>query len=169
MAKVIYNNLISEPRTNVLNLISNKTNVADPVTSSAEFRKWIYSREPDVKDSNFSGYPFIILHPAIFDPSIRGNIGGKTKVVDWQMEIEIVTSDRGYGGKDGLGLIHNDSITNDILETLMNAANRITLRNFGMSFADPTVSGVTTEAIADELVYRRVITLTFTDRRVISV
>ena len=90
MAQVTYTKLFSESRTNVVSLISDFSNVADPITSSSEFRKWIYSREPDVKSADFGGYPFIIIHPADVDiDSENGTLDGKSKRTVWDIEIEI--------------------------------------------------------------------------------
>ncbi|KKM25258.1 hypothetical protein LCGC14_1596790 [marine sediment metagenome] len=63
-SQVTYTNLFSESRANVIALITS-TNVPDPIISSAEYRKWIYSREPDVKASDFKGYPYIIVNPSV--------------------------------------------------------------------------------------------------------
>jgi len=168
MAKITYANIFSEARTNVLNLISDSSNVADPLMVSGQFRKWIYSRDPDSKATDFRGYPIIILRPARFDPEEMGSLDGKRRFVAWEIDIEIVTSDRGYGSSDGQGLSHMDAISNDVVETFLDLTNRQTLKGFGMSFSDPTVSDVGTEEYQDELIYRRVITLSFRDRLIIS-
>ncbi len=161
MAKVNKTNLISEPRNNVVSLISNNSNVSDPVTTSAEFRKWIYSRDPDIKANDFAGYPFIVIAPARIDTSGGSSLDSSKRFVNWTIEIEVVSSDRGYGNNDGKGLTHNDAITNDILETLLDVTNRKTLKSQGMSFGKPVVSDVSIEAFKQELTYRRVITVPF--------
>lgn len=161
MAKVNSTNLVSEPRTNVVSLISNTSNVSDPTISSSEFRKWIYARDPDVKASEFKGYPYIIIEPARIDPSEAGNLSGSKRFVNWAMNVEVVSSDRGNANQDGKGLEHNDAVTNDIVETLLNVTNRETLISQGMAFGKPMVSDVRIEPLSDELTYRRVITLTF--------
>lgn len=161
MAKVNSTNLISEPRDNVVSLISDSSNVADPVTSSAEYRKWIYSRDPDIKAADFAGYPFIVIAPAKIDTSGASSLGGSRRFVNWTIEIDVVSSDRGYGDKNGKGLTHNDNITNDILETLLKVTNRETLRAQGMAFGKPVVSDVLIEPFKQELTYRRIITVPF--------
>lgn len=168
MAKVSITNLASEPRTNVLNLISDSSNVADPVISSAGFRKWIYSREPDTKASDFKGYPFIIVHAARFLPETTGMMSGKKRFATFVIQIEIVSSDRGYGGSDGKGLTHNDAVTDDVLETLMDLTNRATLKSYGMSFSQPSVSSINVEPLHNELTYRRSIDVEFNDLVVVS-
>lgn len=169
MAKqVTYKNLFSESRNNVLALIIPK-NVSDPTISSAEFRKWIYSREPDVKANNFSGYPFIVVHPCDLDIEKElGSLDGKSKNIYWDIEIEIITSDRGYGENDAKGLSHMDSISNDLIKTFMNVTNRKTLSSNSMKFSNPTTTSVGTETIGDELIYRRSIMLSFKSRIQVS-
>ena len=161
MAKVDNTNLISEPRNNVVSLISDSNNVSDPVTSSAEYRKWVYSRDPDIKSSSFAGYPFIVITPARIDTSGKASLDSSRRFVNWTIDIEIVSSDRGYGDNEGKGLTHNDSITDDILSTLLDTTNRQTLISQGMAFGKPVVSDVLIEPLKKELTYRRIITVPF--------
>jgi hypothetical protein len=162
--QVTYENLFSESRNNVVALIT-FANIPDPTISSGEYRKWIYSREPDVKANDFSGYPYLIINPADVDiDQNKGSLDMKSKEVSWDIEIEIVTSDRGYGANDGKGLTNMDSISNAILKTFMNKTNRITLSNNSMKFTNPTTTSVGTEVIDNELVYRRSVMLGFKSR-----
>jgi len=166
--QVTYENLFSESRNNVVALITS-TNVPDPTVSSAEFRKWVYSREPDVKASDFKGYPFIIVHPCDLDIEKElGSLDGKSKFVYWDIEIEIITSDRGYGENDGKGLSNIDTISNNLIKTFMNITNRKTLGTNSMKFVNPTTTAVGTEVMHNELVYRRSIILSFKSRIKIS-
>lgn len=166
--QVTYTNLFSESRTNVVALITS-SNVPDPIISSAEYRKWIYSREPDVKANDFKGYPYLIVHPSDFDVEKElGSLDGKSKFVYWDIEIEIVTSDRGYGKSDGQGLSHMDTISNNLIKTFMNSTNRDTLSTNSMKFVNPTTTSVGTEVIENELVYRRSIMISFKSRIQVS-
>ena len=166
--QVTYENLFSESRNNVVALITS-TNVSDPTISSAEVRKWIYSREPDVKASDFKGYPFLIIHPADLDVEKEGgSLDMKSKFVYWDIEIEILTSDRGYGENDGKGLTHMDTISNNLLKTFLNKTNRITLSTNSMKFMNPTTTAVGSEIIENELVYRRSLILSFKSRIQVS-
>ena len=168
MAQVTYKNLFSEPRARVVALITS-VNVPDPITSSAEFRKWIYSREPDVKSINFKGYPYIIVNPSDFDiDDEKGTIDMKSKLVFWDIEIEIVTSERGYGETDGKGLTHMDTISNSLMQTFMDKTNRRSLSNNSMKFVNPTTTAVGTEVLDNELIYRRSIIISFKSRIQIS-
>lgn len=168
MAQVTKSNLFSQSRSNIVTLIDDTSKVADPNATSSEHRKFVYSREPDVKSSNFAGYPYIIINPADVDIDEKGSLDGKSKVVNWIIEIEIVASDRGYGKKDGQGLSNIDSITDDIFETLLNMTNRISLSDDSMKFSRPETTAVNTEVIADELVYRRSIIAPFKSRISVS-
>ena len=166
--QVTYQNLFSESRNNVVALVTS-TNVPDPTLSSAEFRKWIYSREPDVKSADFKGYPFIVINPVDLDIEAEGgSLDGKSKFIYWDIEIEIVTSDRGYGEKDGKGLTYMDSISNSLIKTFMNITNRKTLSTNSMKFVNPTTTAVGTEVIDNELVYRRSFILSFKSRIQVS-
>ena len=80
MAKVTYSNLFSESRNNVVTIV--KSDVSDPTTSPSEYRKWIYSREPDTKSSDFSGYPFIIVHNSEVDFEREDSSGDGKKKFD---------------------------------------------------------------------------------------
>ena len=166
--QVTYTNLFSESRNNVIALITS-SNVPDPTISSAEFRKWIYSREPDIKSSSFKGYPYLIINPTDLDiEKEKGSLDGKSKFVYWDIEVEIITSDRGYGENDAKGLLHIDAISDDLLKTYMNITNRKTLSTNSMKFVIPTTTAVGTEVIDNELVYRRSILLSFKSRIKIS-
>lgn len=151
--QVTYSNLFSEARNNIVSIISD--NVSDPITSSAEHRKWIYSRYPDTKDTNFKGFPFIVIHPTDTDIEEQGSVDMKSKPVSWGIEIEIITSDRGYGSEDGKGLSHIDSISDSIIEQLMSKTNRQTLSANSMKFTTPTTTAVVVEDIDNTKIYRR--------------
>ncbi len=168
--QVTYINLFSESRTNVVALITS-SNVPDPTISSAEFRKWIYSREPDVKASDFKGYPYIIVRNADVDvegEKGKGSLDGKSKPVFWDIEIEIVTSDRGYGVKDGQGASQMDTISNNFFKTFNNITNRKTLSTNSMKFCRPTTTAVIPEVRDNELVFVRSILLSFESRIQVS-
>jgi len=154
--RVDYTNLFSESWNNIYQLIKDTSNVPDPISSSGQYRKWVYSREPDVKASDFGGYPFIIVYPSEFDQEQEGSShDGKSKFLSWPIEIEVVTSDRGYGCKDGLGQSHLDTISNSIVQTLNDVTNRALLRRNGLYFVNPKSGGQSQDPLAKELVYRR--------------
>ncbi len=92
----------------------------------------------------------------------------KSKFVYWDIEIEITTSDRGYGEKDGKGLTYMDTISNNLVKTFMDVTNRNTLSNNSMKFVNPTTTAVGTEVIDNELVYRRSIMISFKSRIQVS-
>ncbi len=166
--QVTYENLFSESRNNVIALITS-SNVPDPTLSSAEYRKWIYSREPDAKSNDFKGYPYLIVHPSDLDiEKEKGSLDGKSKFVYWDIEIEIITSDRGYGESDGKGLTYMDTISNNLIKTFMNVTNRNTLSTNSMKFVNPTTTAVGTESIENELVYRRSLLISFKSRIQVS-
>ena len=169
MAQVTYANLFSEPRNNVVTLISNSSNVSDPVTSSAEYRKWIYSRFPDVKAADFAGYPFIVIRSTDLATEISESSGdGKSKFVNFDIDIEIYASDRGYGYEDGRGLANMEAISNDVVETLMNMTNRNTLKSVGLAFSTIEPTAISEQDLKNERVYQRIIPLTFRNKMQVS-
>ncbi|HED06094.1 MAG TPA: hypothetical protein ENI61_05355 [Ignavibacteria bacterium] len=168
MAQVGYTNLFSEPRNEVVSLLTS-SNVPDPVISSSEFRKWIYSRIPDIKSNNFQGYPFLIVSPTDVDFETGETSGdGKHKFVNFNIDIEIRASDRGYDGKSGNGLIHIDTISNNLIKTFSNIINRNSLANNSLELINSETSNVETLNDKNELIYRRVITISFRSRLAIS-
>ena len=168
MAQVTYTNLFSEPRNRVVALITS-TNVPDPTIGSAEYRKWIYSRAPDVKAIETNGYPLIIVGPVDVDTEREQTSGdGKHKFVNFSIDIEIRTSDRGAGNNDGKGLSNMDSISDKLIQTFMNITNRSSLAINSMELIEPTTGSVETIVENKELIYRRIITLAFRSRLAIS-
>ena len=163
---VTYSNLFSEARNNVVDLIT--ANITDPVTSPSQFRKFIYSRQPDAKSSDFSGYPYIIINPSDLSLSETGSLDNKTKTATWNIEIEVVTSDRGYGSNDGKGLSHMDSISDQLVSIFASQTNKRTLRNNGIAFATPESTPVNTNTIHNELVYERSFMYSFKSRKRVS-
>lgn len=168
--QVTKSNLFSESRNNVVALIT-ATNVADPISVSTEFRKRIYSRDPDTKSIDFGKYPYIIVHPAEVDiekEKGQASVDGKSKFVYWTIEVELVASDRGGGNKDGKGLSHIDAMSDDIAETFNSKTNRKTLSTNSMKFASFDTTTVTTEVQTDTRIYRRSIVLNFESRIQVS-
>jgi len=169
MANVTYANLFSEPRNNVVTLISNSTNVSDPVSGSAESRKFIYSRFPDVKSADFAGYPFIVIRSTDIDTEIpMSSADGKSKIVNFDIDIEIYTSDRGYGYEDGRGLANMEAISNDVVETLMNITNRHTLKGYGLAFSTIEPTQISEQDLKNERLYKRIVPLTFQNKMQVS-
>ncbi len=169
MAQVTYSNLFSEPRNNVKTLINNSSNVSDPLITSAEFRKWIYSRFPDVKSNDFAGYPFIVLKSTDLDIELEeGSADGRSRFVNWDIDIEVYTSDRSEGGQSGKGLSHMESISDDIVQTLMNITNRKNLKALGMSSESVNPSEISEQPLKNELTYKRIIPVSFRNRLKVS-
>jgi len=169
MENITYKNLFSETRNNVVSLVSNISNVKDPLSTNAEFRKWIYSRSPDVKNSDFKGYPILIVGPARVTPQVEEQSGDmKHKFVDFEIAIEIRTSDRGYGPNNGKGLSYMDSISDDIAKTFNDTTNRANLSKNTLAFCNFSVEDVETITTANELIYRREFIVSFRNRMAIS-
>jgi len=169
MANITYANLFSEPRNNVVNLIKDSSNVSDPVISSAEYRKWIYSRFPDVKSTEFSGYPFIVVRSTDLNTEIpESSADGKSKIVNFDIDIEIYTSDTAYGNMSGKGLSHMEAISNDLAETFMNITNRNTLKSYGLAFSTIEPTAISEQELKQQKVYQRIFPLTFKNKMQVS-
>lgn len=168
MVLITKSNLFSGPWTNVFSLVNNRSNVADPLRSSSEFRKFVYSREPDVKSSDFKGYPFIVVNGASMTFDDKRSVNMKSAFVNWAMEIEIVSTDRGLNEEEGKGLSYMDSISDDVAETFNDVTNRKSLKAQRISFVDPNAGNVSTEPSRNELVFRRSFILTFKTRMQVS-
>lgn len=165
--RVDKSNLISEVRNNVVDLL--KANVSDPTVGSAEYRDWILSRIPDTKASDFIGFPFIVVispDPEILTKARSGD--GKSKMVAWEVEILIYTSDRGYSDMANRGNADSETIGNKVFETFLDKTNRNTLRANNMLFSEPKGQGTVTEALEETLVYIKSIALPFATKMRIS-
>lgn len=160
--KVDYTNIFSQSWQNLFDLINNRSNVADPIStnSTSSFRKMVYSRDPDVKAIDFSDFPYIIVGTiGVDNTSGKFTVDAKKGQVDFTCNVEVVTCDRGVGNRDGKGAIDNDTISNDIYETLMSASNRTTLRMNGLPIARVNITPATPEPFNNTLVYRRTIVI----------
>lgn len=166
MAQVTRSNIFSEPRNRIVALVDDISNVADPVRgSTAEYRKWIYSRMPDVKALDFGGYPFIIVPGVgVDEPETGASLNGKSKFIDWDCEIEIFSSDRAYGHNNGKGEAYMDAISNDLWATFQDMTNRASLSSDSLKFAKITTTAVTTSIVHKERVYSRSMILSFRNR-----
>jgi hypothetical protein len=166
--RVTYSNLFSESWNNIYSLVNNKSNVVDPSSSLGEYRKWIYSRDPDVKNISFSDFPYIIVMPLSVDTDKKQSLNSKSGMVNFVCDVEVICCDREFGERDGKGAIDNDSISNDVVETFNNATNKTILRSNGMAFSRINSSDIAIEEFNNTLIYRRTITLGFSSRKRIS-
>jgi len=164
-SRVDKSNMLSESWQNVYDLINDKSNVSDPTTLPTQSRKWVYSREPDIKGSAFKGFPYIIVNPAVLDFGDEQTGNRQIQSVNWSIEVEVVTSDRGFNNEGGKGQIQNDAISDDIIEAINNETNRKTLAGNGLRFFKPNVSGSVVEELKDTLVYRRSFLILFGSKK----
>lgn len=164
-SRVNNSNIFSEAWNNLYSLINDRSNVADPISASGEIRKFVYSDDPDVKASDFKGYPYIVVYDTNANiPQEGSSSNGKRKFVYWDCEIEVVTSDRAYGNMEGMGKTHMNSIMDDIFSTLIDATNRQTLRGNGLYKFEPNASDRSTDAEAQTKVFRKSVLLQFMTR-----
>ena len=160
--KVDYSNLLSESWQNVYDLVDNRSNVADPLTSNTgQKRKFVYSREPGMKKLDYKGFPYIVIYPSSLDFGDITTCNGQKKDVNFTIQIDVRSNDSGYGNNDGKGLQHNDAISDDVMTLFNSSTARKTLRTNGLFFSTPTVSGVNIIEDESTKIYTRTFILTF--------
>jgi hypothetical protein len=162
--RINYSNILSQAWENIYDIVNNKSYVADPTTSSAEFRKWVYSRFPDVKANDFKGYPFIVIHPANVEFLDNANsLDNVSKMIEWSVDIDIYASDRQYNGRglDGNGRAYVTAISDDIIQTFNTIAVRNTLKANNIQFAKVNSTGNDVDDLNNERIYVQSFTLTF--------
>ncbi len=168
---ITYSTILSQARENIAAIIENKTYVSDPLTTSAEYRKWIYSRFPDVKARDFGGYPFIIINPATvsYSEQTGKSLDNSRNIVDWSIVIDVYASDRAYGnGSDGQGYAHITAISDDLVEAFNNITVRNTIRANNIQFANIKSAGNDVTDIDKERIFSASFILTFKTRMQVS-
>lgn len=162
-----YSNLVSQAWQNVYDVVNNRTYVNDPLrlSTSTEPRKWVYSRDPNVKAQGFGGYPFIVVG----DPGLifgKRSVDRTTAMVTWEIEIEVVSSDLPSGENTERGASQNRTITDDIVAAFNSEAVKNIFLPFGMLFSVPeNVDPAQAQVENNTLVYRRSIKLSFSSRK----
>ena len=130
-AKITKSTIASQPYANLFNLINNRTNVPDPVDGSGK-RPFVFVRMPR-RGRNFPGFPFIIMQRT---KSTKGaSTASLTKsFMSYDAFIQVYTQDKD-SDSSGIpnGAEQNETISNNIILTLNNVANRKTLINQGMA------------------------------------
>lgn len=166
-AAVDYTNIVSQSWQNIKDTIDDRSNVVDPIDSAGN-RKLVYTREPDNKARNFAGFPYIIIYPVTATFNTR-SVSGTIANVDWEIEIEVHSSDNmKHKDYSGQGRQYADQIADDIIQTLNDSSNRITLRNFGMAFVNPALADADIDIIGDETVFVRRFVIPFNKRLTVS-
>ena len=154
---VTYSNIIRQAHANVFNLINTRANVADPVKRSSK-RKFVYQRKPSIKALTSNGYPYVVIRPPALSTPIKSLDTSKRKCI-WTIPVKIVTTDYLYNRRDK-GAEDNDTITEDIMNTLDNKANLFSLINYGQMDIDYDVSEAEPTVEDNKEVYIRFINLT---------
>lgn len=166
MEIVNYNNLITAVRDNIVEIILN--NVTDPISSPSALRKWLYSRRPDTKSRDFSGFPYIVIPSPQISLSDRQSIDMSKRSVTWDTEITVHASDRGWGNNNGKGLEWTNKISNQVMQIFLNRQIRQTFQDNNMFFARPEITNVTVIELDNTLVYEVSVFLSFEVRMQIS-
>lgn len=170
-SRVDYTSLFSQPYNNVLVLL--QANLTDPATNLVNSpRKWFYNRKPDTKSISFGGYPFVVIRPSTNAPLGQNtgmqSLDGKHRNLEFALQIEVWTSDRGYGDRDAMGAVDMDTISNQVSQILTNVTNRTTLATNGLFFSNPVASGVASDPLEETMTFSRSFDLTFQARTTVS-
>jgi hypothetical protein len=166
-SRVTYSTVFSQSWQNVYDVVNNRTYVPDP--SGGTGRKFVYSREPDVKAISFAGFPYVVVNGsgATFDKKSQ-SLDRKRTNVSFSAQIDIVTCDRGFGASDGQGFSQLNTICDNIAKTFNDATVRRSLQANSLSFANVDASEVVVEEFHNTLVYRRTLIVTFQTRMAVS-
>lgn len=117
---------------NIYDIVDNRNNIADPRSSSAAHKNFVFDSDPLHKASSFEGLPYIVLElPVISTNMIVGSKGqsadGKHKFLKWVQRITVRTAKDGVSGNnEDIGRKDMFSITDDLNETF----NKLTVRNY---------------------------------------
>jgi hypothetical protein len=166
---VSYSNIVSQPWQLLYDLLNTRSIVADPAAGSAEQRKWVYTRSPDVAKLEFSDFPFFFIRNVggnFSSGSQRAN--GNARRVVWNAPIEVWTCDRGFNNRAGRGAADNDTIANSIAVALNSLVNRKTLSDAGLKHVNVEVLPAVPTTYAETLVYKRTILVSFENHLKVS-
>ena len=150
--QVTRTNLFSESRTNVVDLIT--ANVSDPISGSSEYRKWVYSRYPDVKSNDFQGYPFIVLPETSLDNDdpITLNQDFRNESLDYEIEIYADFNDESA---------RVSTLGDEVVYAILKSSNQDTLLSNGLAYPQVTSSPIEPVTIANKKVTGRLISISF--------
>lgn len=160
-------NVFTQTFANIFNLINNRSNVPDPNDSTGD-RKFVYTREPNFMSDNFEGYPVIYFDERKYSQKKKTADGTKAIVTD-EIKIIVMSQDKhadSSGDPSGLDTLNN--ISDDILETLNNKINSMTLRNNGLSNKEFTSVDFDWGEQDGKKIFRRDFPLIFNSMRIIA-
>ena len=156
--RVTYSNVFSQTWQNIYDILNSTSNVADPLKISG--RKFVYTREPDVKNINFGTFPYIIVHPTgVQKPAIK-KLDMKGAKRGFSCEIEVVACDRGNGPADAQGNATCNALSDTVMQVLQDVTIRKALQANGLFNITVDAFGFVPEDAFSTKVYRRSILLT---------
>jgi len=158
-AIITKDNVFSQSYANLFNLINNRTNIPDPNDSNG-LRKFVYQREPLTLGRGFYGFPFIVI--PLTDVSNKRFTNGNKKKMGYSFEIVVYTSDKesdGSGNPNAAQAIN--AISDNIIKTLDNETNKLTLREYGLKTLDISSSPVDWDELEGKAIFMRTFTLNY--------
>jgi len=165
--KITFSNIVSQSWQNIYDLINTRTNVVDPLDSLGN-RKMVYSREPSQKGRDFTSYPYVIVHPVTAD-FVNRSLDSNKANVEWEIELEVHSSDNMlHKDHSGKGNAYANQLSDDVIQTLNDSTNRITLRGFGMSTIQPNLVSTDVVNIKGDIIFVRRFVIPFKKRLSLS-
>lgn len=164
LSKLNKSNITSQSWQNIYTTINNRTYIPDPVNASG-VRKFVYTREPNIKDTKFQGFPFIVVNPASIDMDTP-SVSRENKIITWTIPISVYSSDKLANGSypTASGMNFLDSISDDLFETFNSLTVKDQLRTYDVENIDLDTGSVNVDDLEDETVFVRDMTLTINTR-----
>lgn len=157
-------NLFTQSWENLYVEINTRTNVRDPF--SAGIRKFIYSREPNTKSSNFAGFPFIVMQPDTIDFENQSVSTSKKDMLGSQI-VEVYSSDNLLNGTvNGAGQTHLNQISDDLVKTFNDLTVKARLRGYKIENINIKATGVQVMELEEETVFIRSFIIEYNTRMV---
>lgn len=149
---------------NIFEVIDTRTNVADPKDSNGN-RKFVYDHAPEVKGSDFGGYPCIFVNMPVIEHDEQ-SVDGTMRFVSGTIEIITRASifgtnnfDSSVGRKDIL------NIGSDLIKTFNSSSVKQQLRTAGMYKVVLNKTTQDTLDIDQEPIFEGIYKLTFEARK----
>ena len=151
-ARVTASKIATQPFANIYNLINNRSNVPDPVDTTGN-RKFVYTRFPHI-GRKFVGFPFVIVRRTM--PSKGRNTVNLSKTFrSFDFIIEVMCQDKDSDSEaNPNALVQCNDITDNIIKTLENRSNRLTLINQGMANLEYDIESVDDDEFEGRSIFR---------------
>ena len=169
-ANITYDKIHSHAHNNILAILDNRNNVADPRSpnSTVANRQFVYDSDPFLKAVNFLGFPYILLEfPTVTLSKV--SVDGKHKEVRWTQKLFVRTARDGNANvREGAGRTDMMNICDDILQTFNSETIKQSLRVVNIFEIKIQIVGTDTIALKDKEVYETSFELEYYTRMSVS-